>query len=85
VALRHPAHHPGLQRFFQGATWLWAGIFLILTAGLGVMMWTEPASTFLMLSTAATVAFTVGGIGASTLWFLSVLRKNGLRVRFASV
>ena len=48
VALRHPAHHPGLHRFFQGATWLWSGIFLVLTAGLGVMMVTEPASTFLM-------------------------------------
>jgi hypothetical protein len=84
VALRHPAHHPGLHRFFQGATWLWAGIFLILTAGLAVMMWTEPAGTFLMLSTVATVAGTVAGIGASVLWFWSVLRKHGLRVQFAA-
>ena len=39
VALRQPAtHHPGLHRFFQGATWLWAGIFLLLTAGLAVLM-----------------------------------------------
>src|ERR1039458_5828971 len=31
VALRQPAtYHPGLHRFFQGATWLWAGIFLLL-------------------------------------------------------
>src|SRR5262249_23644470 len=38
VALRQPAtHHPGLHRFFQGATWLWAGIFLLLTAGLTVL------------------------------------------------
>jgi hypothetical protein len=30
VALRQPsAHHPGLHRFFR-ATWLWAGIFLLL-------------------------------------------------------
>jgi hypothetical protein len=82
VALRHPAHHPGLQRFFQGATWLWSGIFLVLTAGLGVMMWTEPANTFLWLSTVATIAGTVAGIGASVLWFWSVLRKHGLRVQF---
>src|SRR5450631_1394324 len=54
VALRQPAtHHPGLHRFFQGATWLWAGIFLLLTAGLAVMMVTAPAKMFLMLSTAA--------------------------------
>ena len=84
VALRQPAtHHPGLHRFFQGATWLWAGIFLILTAGLVVMMFTEPTRVFLMLSTAATAALVVAGTGASTLWFLSVLRRHGLRLRFA--
>src|SRR5262249_21865388 len=44
VALRQPAsHHPGLHRFFQGATWLWAGIFLLLTAGPVVRLGTEPA------------------------------------------
>ena len=86
VALRQPpTHHPGLHRFFQGATWLWAGIFLVLTAGLVVLMFTEPTRTFLMLSTAATVARTVAGTGASTLWFLSVLRRLGLRLRFAPV
>src|SRR5580658_2360623 len=55
VALRQPAtHHPGLHRFFQGATWLWAGIFLVLTAALAVLMFAEPASVFLLLSTIAT-------------------------------
>ena len=84
VALRQPStHHPGLHRFFQGATWLWAGIFLLLTAGLAVLMVTEPASLFLMLSTVATAALVVAGTGASTLWFLSVLRRLGLRLRFA--
>jgi hypothetical protein len=33
----------GLHRFFQGATWLRAGIFLLLTARLAVLMLTEPA------------------------------------------
>ena len=84
VALRQPStHHPGLHRFFQGATWLWAGIFLLLTAGLAVLMVTEPASLFLMLSTVATATLVVAGTGASTLWFLSVLRRLGLRLRFA--
>jgi hypothetical protein len=84
VALRQPAtHHPGLHRFFQGATWLWAGIFLLLTAGLAVLMETEPTGTFLMLTTVATAAVVVAGTGASTLWFLSVLRRFGLRLRFA--
>jgi len=84
VALRQPsAHHPGLHRFFQGATWLWAGIFLLLTAGLVALMMTQPAGTFLMLCTVTTIALTVAGTGASALWFLAVLRKLGLRLRFA--
>ena len=84
VALRQPAtHHPGLHRFFQGATWLWAGIFLLLTAGLAVLMVTEPTGLFLMLSTVATAALVIAGTGASALWFLSVLRRLGLRLRFA--
>ena len=84
VALRQPAtHYPGLHRFFQGATWLWAGIFLLLTAALAVLMFAEPASVFLLVSTVATIALVVAGTGVSTLWFLSVLRRLGLRLRFA--
>jgi hypothetical protein len=84
VALRQPAvPHPGLHRFFQGATWLWAGIFLLLTAALAVLMVTEPASVFLLLTTTVTVALVVAGTGASALWFLSVLRRLGLTLRFA--
>lgn len=83
-ALRQPAtHHPDLHRFFQGATWLWAEIFLLLTAGLAVMMVTEPAKMFLLLSTAVTAALVVAGTCVSTLWFLSVLRRLGLRLRFS--
>lgn len=84
VALRQPAtHYPGLHRFFQGATWLWAGIFLLLAAGLAVLMVTEPTGLFMTFSTAATVVLVVAGTGVSTLWFLSVLRRLGLRLRFA--
>ena len=84
VALRQPGtRHPGLHRFFQGATWLWAGIFLLLTAALAVLMVTEPVNVFLLLTTAVTVALVVAGTGASALWFLSVLRRLGLRLRFA--
>lgn len=84
VALRQPAaRHPGLHRFFQGATWLWAGIFLLLTIALAVLMVTEPTGLFLLLSTITTAVLVVAGTGASTLWFLSVLRRLGLRLRFA--
>jgi hypothetical protein len=86
VALRQPSgHHPGLHRFFQGATWLWAGIFFLLTAGLGILMMTEPTGVFVMLSTALTLALVVLGAAVSALWFRSVLRQFGLRLRFAPV
>ena len=84
IALRQPtSHHPGLHRFFQGATWLWAGVFLLLAACLAVLLATEPTATFLLLCTVATVALIAAGIGASVLWFRSVLRRLGLRLRFA--
>jgi hypothetical protein len=84
VALRQPAAgHPGLHRFFQKATWLWAGIFLLLTAVLAGLMTTVPAGTFMMLFTITTIALTAAGTGASALWFRAVLRKAGLRLRFA--
>jgi len=62
---------------------LWAGIFFLLTAGLALLMVTEPTGTFVMLSTVVTVGLTVAGAGVSALWFRSVLRRFGLRLRFA--
>jgi hypothetical protein len=83
VALRHPSHHAGLHRFFQGATWLWAGIFAVSTVGLAVLMAFEPVKVFLLLTTAVTVGGTVAGTCLSAVWFFRVLRRFGLRVRFA--
>ena len=84
VALRQPsARHPGLHRFFQGATWLWAGVFLLLAVALAALMVAEPAGVYLLLSTAVTVALVIAGTVASALWFLMVLRRLGLRLRFA--
>jgi hypothetical protein len=83
VALRHPSHHAGLHRFFQGATWLWAGIFAISTIGLAAAMALEPVKAFLLLTTVVTVGGTAAGIAASAVWFFRVLRRCGLRVHFA--
>ena len=82
VALRYPARHPGLHRFFQGATWLWAGIFAVSTAGLAAALAIEPVNVFLLLTTAVTIGGVVAGTFLSTLWFIRVLRRSGLRVRF---
>jgi hypothetical protein len=84
VALRRPSSgHPGLERFFRGATWLWAGIFALSTAGLAMLMAVEPVRIFLMLTTILTVGGVAVGSVSSALWFAYVLRRFGLRVRFA--
>ena len=85
VALRYPSNHPGLHRFFQGATWLWAGIFAVSAAGLAASLAIEPVKVFLVLTTAATVGGVVGGAFLSVLWFIWVLRRSGLRVRFRAI
>ena len=56
---------------------------LPLAVALAVLLVTAPTALFLMLSTVVTAALVVAGTGASTLWFLSVLRELGLRLRFA--
>ena len=82
VALRQPGtHHPGLHHFFQRATWLWAGVFLLLTVALAVLMVTEPGNVFLLLTTAVTVALVLGSRRRAVV--RSVLRTLGLRLRFA--
>jgi hypothetical protein len=83
VALRHPSHHRGLHRFFQGATWLWAGIFALSAIGMSVLMATETAKVFLLLTTAVTIGGIAAGTVLSSLWFVSVVRRFGLKVRFS--
>jgi hypothetical protein len=75
--------HPGLHRFFQGATWFWAGLFLVLTFGMAIMMVTEPFKLFMLLSTVVTIGLTVLGAGVCALWFFAVIRRLGLRLRFS--
>jgi hypothetical protein len=83
VALRQPSHaHPGLDRFFRGVTWLWAGIFAASTIGLAVLLVLEPTAVFLLLTTVVTVAGVGAGTFLSVVWFIQMLRRSGLRVRF---
>jgi hypothetical protein len=82
VAIKQP--HPGLHRFFQGATWLWAGLFLVLTLGMAVMMVTEPFKLFMLLSSVVTLGLTAVGVGVCALWFFAVVRRLGLRLRFSA-
>ncbi|HXW46671.1 MAG TPA: hypothetical protein VEL03_17910 [Streptosporangiaceae bacterium] len=73
---------PGLDKFFRGATWLWAGIFAASAVALAALMAAEPYTVVLVLATVITVAGTVAGALVSALWFMRVLRRLGLRVRF---
>jgi hypothetical protein len=84
VGLRQPsARHAGLERFFQGATWLWAAIFAASAAGLAAAMAIEPAGVVPLLATVVTVGGTVAGAFLSFLWFMRVLRRFGLHVRLS--
>ena len=85
VAFKQPeTPHPGLHRFFQGATWFWAGLFLLLTVGMAAMMVTEPFRLFMLLSSVVTIGLTLFGAGVCVLWFLAVIRRSGLSLRFTS-
>ena len=85
VALKQPkTHHPGLHRFFQGVTWFWAGLFLVLTLGMAIMMVTEPLKLFMIVSTVATVGLTAAGSAVCVIWFFAVIRRFGLRLHFTT-
>ena len=83
VGLRQPSSRPpGLDRFFQEVTWLWAAIFAASTAGLAVAIAITSAEVVELLTTAVTVGGVVAGAFLSALWFVRVLRRLGLHVRF---
>ena len=48
-------------------------------------MATEPIAQFLIISTIVTVTVFSTAAAVSALWFALVLRRNGLRLRFATV
>ena len=86
AGLRQPSsRHPGLDRFFQEVTWLWAAIFAASTAGLAAAMAIASAEVVELLTTAVTVGGIVAGAFLSALWFARVLRRLGLHVRFTQV
>lgn len=80
----HGVNSPGLHHFFQRNTWLWAVIFGALAAGFAGLVATEPTAQFLIISTILTVTVVGAAAAVSALWFGLVLRRNGLRLRFAA-
>ena len=83
IGLRCPeCYQPSLHPFFQGVTWLWAGIFLLLAVSLGALLATVPLPTYVLIWAITTVVLIAAGIGASVLWLRSVLRRLGIGFRF---
>jgi hypothetical protein len=73
---------PRLQLFFRHVTVLWAGIFFLLAAALAGLLVVDPTVTYVPIWALITVAFVTVGIGVSTVWLRSVLRKLGIGVCF---
>jgi hypothetical protein len=86
IALREPpTRHRGLHRFFQDATWLWAGIFLLLAISQAVLLVTVPVDTYVLVWAASTVVMLGAGAGVSIIWILAVLRRFGIKLGFETV
>jgi hypothetical protein len=66
---------------FQEATWLWAAIFAASAAGLAAIA-IASAEVVELLTTAVTVGGVAAGAFLSALWFIRVLHRFGLHVRF---
>src|SRR5580693_8860446 len=57
IGLRIPAvHQSPLHRFFQHVTVLWAGLFLLLAVGLGVLLVTVPVASYVLVWAVTTIA-----------------------------
>lgn len=83
IGLRSRAlKQPRLQRFFRHVTVLWAGVFLLLAVVLGALLVVDPTVTYVPIWAGITVAFVAAGIGVSTLWLRSTLRRLGIGVCF---
>jgi hypothetical protein len=83
IGLPQQPRQPALHRFFQDATWVWAGIFLVLAATLGALLTTVPVSTYVAVWAVTTIGLLGAGAAASVLWFRAVLRRAGITLAFA--
>jgi intracellular septation protein A len=73
--------HPGMRRFFQRVSLLWALVFAINGAGTLVMLAKATVGNFLMVSTAGSYTLVGLGILLSLYWFRRSLRGQGIVLR----
>ena len=76
--------HPAIRRSFIRITVLWAGIHL---ATAGIALWllvSQPVPIYVAAKTTSTSMLWLAGITGSTLWFLRLIDRHGLRTRTAT-
>jgi hypothetical protein len=73
--------HPGMRRFFQRVSLLWALVFAINGAGTLVMLAKATVGNFLMVSTAGSYTLVSLAILLSLYWFRRSLRDQGIELR----
>ncbi|QYN18163.1 DUF3159 domain-containing protein [Amycolatopsis sp. DSM 110486] len=76
--------HPGMRRFFQRVSVLWALVFAVNGSVTLVMLAKATVGNFLMVSTAGSYSLVALAIVGSLLWFRRSLRSEGIVLRMAS-
>jgi uncharacterized membrane protein len=72
--------HPGVRRFFNQLTLLWAGVQLA-NAGVTIaLLVSQPVRTYLWARSLSSFVITGGAIAVSTLWFRRSMRRHGITV-----
>ncbi|MGW4486718.1 VC0807 family protein [Amycolatopsis sp. NPDC004368] len=76
--------HPGMRRFFQRVSVLWALVFAVNGSVTLVMLARATVGNFLMVSTAGSYTLVGLAIVGSLWWFRRSLRSEGIVLRMAS-
>lgn len=75
---------PAVRRFFVQVSLLWA---FVLLSNVGFVLWlllTTSLHAFVVERAAVSSLLTVSGIALSVVWFVRVMRRDGVTVRFAT-
>lgn len=76
--------HPGMRRFFQRVSLLWALVFAVNGAGTLLMLAKATVGNFLMVSTAGSYTLVGITIATSLWWFRRSLRSEGIVLRMGA-
>jgi uncharacterized membrane protein len=72
--------HPGVRRFFNRITLLWAGVQLANATITVILLISQPVRTYVWTRSVLSMAMTGAAIGVSVLWFQRSMRRQGIAV-----